>query len=186
MKEILVNLDKCLGCKTCELRCAVERSSKSKSLYSAVRENPKPLPRIDVQSIKDGYLPLQCRHCEEAPCLNACPTGALFRKEDNGPVIVDENLCVGCWMCVMTCPFGAITPLLERKKIIKCDLCVNMERPVCVDACPTGALVYCDTQSAKLILEEKKGNFIQKVFSDTSEGIRRGLLKFDYKQGSSS
>jgi len=88
-------------------------------------------------------VPLQCRHCEDAPCVAVCPTGALHREDEEGPVLIDSELCVGCKMCVVVCPFGVIT-MSRDKAIIKCDLCIDRleqgQEPACVAACPTGAL----------------------------------------------
>lgn len=141
MKRIFVDQSKCLGCKTCELRCAVERNSVSKNLTEAVHEVILPRSRVYVEW--DGVRPLaiQCRHCEDASCLEICSTGAMQRDAETGSVFIDVNKCKACWMCVMVCPYGVIAPAVEKHAADKCDQCYQMPEPFCVAACPTGALM---------------------------------------------
>jgi len=118
--------------------------SKSKKILKAFREEfPRAVARVSVE--EHGYLSfaLQCRHCGEAPCLEACITGAMQRDRKTEAVLCDEEKCVGCWMCIMVCPFGVIKRDLESKKVAsKCDLCVGEEMPVCVRNCPNEALTF--------------------------------------------
>jgi carbon-monoxide dehydrogenase iron sulfur subunit len=153
-KRIFVDQDKCLGCKTCELRCAVERNSVSKVLTEAVHEEILPRPRVYVESDGTDPVVIQCRHCEEAPCLEICSTGALQRDPETGAVFVDVNKCIACWMCVMVCPYGVIAPATEKHAADKCDQCFQMAGPCCVAACPTGALV--EMTPAEFALKIKK------------------------------
>ena len=142
-KEIFVRLVRCMGCHTCKLACAVEHSQ-CKSIFGAISEKPVPKSRVYVEWVPpDNRLPILCRHCEDAPCLEACITGAIYRDKKTGAVLCDEDKCVGCWMCIMVCPFGVILRNIERKKIAsKCDLCMGEEIPVCVNNCPNEAIVY--------------------------------------------
>jgi carbon-monoxide dehydrogenase iron sulfur subunit len=141
MKEVFVRLDHCLGCKSCEMACAVEHSA-SKSLYGSVAEKPGPVRRIYVEMAEGQKVPLVCRHCEDAACVAVCRTGAM--SQDPFTSIVDRNVesCVGCWMCAMVCPYGVIGRLSEARVAVKCDRCKDLEVPACVRACPTGALIY--------------------------------------------
>lgn len=148
MKRIFVDIDKCLGCRSCEIACAVEHSV-SKDLFRAIQEDPLPKPRADVQQdIRRSSFPLQCRHCEEPYCVDACISGAIRKDPETGLVISDEEKCVGCWMCVMVCPWGVIRPARvfirgeEKKAALSCDLCQGREVPACVEACPTGCLHF--------------------------------------------
>ena len=132
----------CTGCRTCEIACAVAHST-TKSLVGAILEIPLPRYAIEVQPGEKVTLPLNCRHCEEPDCLFACKAGAVSKDGDSGQVKVDLDKCVGCWMCVMVCPFGAARSEAERGKVVKCDLCVDRpEGPACVEACPTKALFF--------------------------------------------
>jgi len=105
-----------------------------------------------------GYsVPLQCRQCENAPCVEICPTNALHRDDLESPVVVDHDLCIGCNWCVLACPFGVIRIDSAQGAVIKCDQCAQRvergESPACVSACPTGALAF---KTMDEILEEKR------------------------------
>lgn len=145
MKEILVNIEKCVACKSCEIACRVEHSI-SKNLFTAIFEEQLPKKRVFVEKIDDKVLPLQCRNCDDSPCITACMTGAMH-KDERGVTICDEYKCVGCFMCVMVCPFGIIVPDLQLRNVIKCDRCPGREIPACVDACPTNALQFSDAST---------------------------------------
>ena len=143
MKRIYVHEEYCIGCRLCEIHCLVQHSRSKKILKAFKEEFPRAIARILVE--EQGYLSfaLQCRHCEEAPCLEACITGAMQRDRRTEAVLCDEEKCVGCWMCIMVCPFGVIKRDLESKKVAsKCDLCLGEEMPVCVRNCPNEALTF--------------------------------------------
>ena len=144
MKAIAVHLDRCTGCKTCELYCGTERGSNSKTLLQAAQETPRPQARVRVEGSNEVPIALQCRQCLQAPCLDACLTGALTRDPESGTVTIKESNCIGCWTCTLFCPYGVIYPWPERKIALKCDRCLYMESPVCVDVCPTQALELVD------------------------------------------
>lgn len=156
MRRILVDWEKCMGCKSCEMQCAIERDSVSKTLLGAVREAPRPMARVGVEGKTNQSFPIQCRHCQDAPCLRACPSGAMQRQKADDVVFIDQAKCRGCWMCLMSCPFGAIVPSRAGKIAVKCDCCLHMEEPVCVNACPTGALLYGE-KAVGQVLSQKKG-----------------------------
>ncbi len=172
MKVIGVHMDRCTGCKTCELYCGAERGSESKTLLKAVQESPAPRPRVRVEGREGVSFPLQCRHCLQAPCLDACLTGALTREEKSGMVIIREDLCIGCWTCTAFCPYGVITPSPERKIAVKCDRCLYMEKPVCVDVCPTKALEVVELEEIETLLCEKRRKTAQAMADSAEKGIR--------------
>jgi anaerobic carbon-monoxide dehydrogenase iron sulfur subunit len=162
MEKIFYDSSACLACKSCVFACAVEHS-KSKSREHAPLESPLPASRIKVQAVGESAIPVSCRQCRPAPCVEACISGAMQVKD--GEVLCDTGKCVGCWMCVMVCPFGAVRPgdapatpgtgrapdkasVLTGPKLmpghlvaVKCDLCPDREGSyACVEACPTRAL----------------------------------------------
>ena len=141
MKIIKVDERKCTGCHQCELWCASEISSESKVMPDSFFDAPQPVPRVFVEGKK---FALQCRHCPDAPCLDACPNGTMQRDPETDLVFVNEITCIGCWMCVMVCPFGVINPYSSMKVAVKCDRCRNMGYPICAEACPTGAITLED------------------------------------------
>ena len=141
---ILVNPDRCLGCHTCELACAVAHTE-ANSLIGAVLAGERLQPRNYVLQVDSVKISTQCRQCEDAPCVKVCPTGATYRTETY--TAVDQRLCIACRLCMMVCPFGAIRVATatvagrDKRAAFKCDLCVDrLGGPACVEACPTKAL----------------------------------------------
>ena len=109
----------------------------------------RPQPRVHVEArAGGGGLPLQCRHCEDAPCVAVCPTSALHREDPLGPVLIDADKCIGCSYCLMVCPFGVIERSRDGRVMIKCDQCFERTRagedPACVAACPTRGLRFVE------------------------------------------
>ena len=160
MKVIAVHLDRCTGCKTCELYCATERGSNAKTLLQAAQESPLPLARVRVEGSNEVPVALQCRQCSKAPCLDSCLTGALQRDTETGLVVIQENSCIGCWTCTLFCPYGVIYPWPERKIALKCDRCLYMEVPVCVDVCPTKALALIELDDYDEFLGRKRAEAV--------------------------
>ena len=146
-KKIFINFSRCLGCRSCELACAIAHSLAGE-LQAAIYSGEKPGHRIKVEDYGRHAVPVHCNHCEDAACVMACPTGAVHRDAEDGPVIVDKERCIGCRMCVQACPFGVITMNAEGKGVLKCDMCIERlakgQNPACVSACPTKALVFGD------------------------------------------
>jgi len=171
MKVIGVHLDRCTGCKTCELYCAVERGSTGKTLLKAVQEIPLPQARLRVEGRTLAPVPLQCRHCLEAPCLDACLTGALVRDPESNLVVVQEDRCIACWTCTMFCPYGVIFPWPERKIALKCDRCVHMEDPICLEVCPCQALELVDLDDFEKILRRRRQDAVRKLVEEKRTGL---------------
>lgn len=149
MKQIFCQIEKCLACRSCELACAVAHSQ-SKNLIEAIREKTLPKHRIHVEFIdEEGTLnraramAIQCRNCDEPLCVQACITGGIYQDEKTKNIKINPEKCVACWSCIMVCPFGVIVRHDDLHQAIKCDQCPDREIPACVEACPTGALVYC-------------------------------------------
>ncbi|OGW83709.1 MAG: hypothetical protein A2987_05105 [Omnitrophica bacterium RIFCSPLOWO2_01_FULL_45_10] len=158
-KKIFCDVTKCIACRTCEIACAVEHST-TKDLFLAMLERPRPKRRTFVHFIGRGIShSIACQHCDEPPCVEACMSSCISKNDETGTVDIDRSRCVGCWMCIMSCPFGIISRDLDDKnKAVKCDLCPERECPACVDACPTNTLSYetRDTFS-KRIKDKDKG-----------------------------
>lgn len=159
---IVVEPERCLTCRTCELQCAVAHSQ-SKDLTTAIFECPLPQTRIKVESVDDLGVPLQCRHCEDAPCVKICPTKATIKPEAEGPVLIKDNRCIGCKWCVLVCPFGVIRMGREGKAVTKCDLCFERlekgEFPACVAGCPSKAIQF---KSLDEVSKEKRKEHLVK------------------------
>jgi carbon-monoxide dehydrogenase iron sulfur subunit len=144
MKKIIINEEYCLGCRLCEIHC-VTQHSKSKDIIKTFKsEDNRPLSGIVFEEKGYTTFALQCRHCKDAPCIEACLTSAMY-KNKHGVVLNNEDKCVGCWMCIMVCPFGIIKPDLKDKKVAsKCDLCMGRNIPSCVENCPNEAITIME------------------------------------------
>jgi len=146
-KVIVVDEQRCLGCKSCVLECALAHSE-AKTLVEALAADVPPQPRVHVEQGGQYGTPLQCRHCEDAPCIAVCPTEAIRRSGDDQPVLLDRERCIGCKCCIFICPFGVIQMSRDGKAAVKCDLCAERTAagrdPACVAACPTGALRFVE------------------------------------------
>ena len=144
MRKVYVKEEVCIGCHLCEVYCQLKHAGTKDLVKAFKRESPPPLPRLRVDERGVVSLSVRCQHCEDAPCVQACLTGALSRDPESSMVKVDEERCIGCWTCVLACPLAAIKPDTEQKKALKCDLCQGEEIPVCVANCPNEALVYVE------------------------------------------
>lgn len=134
---------KCTGCRACELACFAAHESLPGRTVGGV--TTPVVPRLFVTWTPEGCAPVQCRHCEDAPCVAACGRGAILRA--GGQVVIDTTLCNDCrdHSCVDSCVFGAIRRLPFAAK---CDLCPGRE-PACVAACPNGALRFVDAAAER-------------------------------------
>jgi len=153
VKRIHADVAKCLACRTCELACALAHAD-TDDLVRAIGRGAR--PRIYIEPAGPLAVPLQCRHCDDAPCVAVCPTGALWRAGQNDPVLVEQSKCIGCAFCVQACPFGVIVlaePSDQQEPgsgrvVMKCDLCINRLaeglQPACVSSCPVDALAFVE------------------------------------------
>ncbi len=140
MKRFLaIDLQKCTGCRNCELACSVQHT---KSF------NPR---RSRIQILKDEtrnlVVPMVCLQCEDPLCEYACPNGAI-RQNEKGILYVDSTLCIGCMNCVTACIYGGIELDPRTRKAIKCDLCGG--DPACVKACEYGAISLVEAKTEGL------------------------------------
>jgi Fe-S-cluster-containing hydrogenase component 2 len=94
------------------------------------------------------FAPYTCSQCAEAWCMHACPVEAIVLNPETGSKDVIEDLCVGCKVCTIACPFGTVNYNVDTGKVIKCDLCGG--EPACAEACPTDAITYVDAEHGGL------------------------------------
>ncbi len=139
VKRVYVNEQWCLGCHLCEYYCAFANSNETdmvKALKDIVIH-----PRIQIEQKDNISFAVSCRHCEEPLCVKGCITGALSINE--GVISVDQNKCIGCFTCILCCPYGAISAG-DESIIQKCELCTNNKHgsPHCVKGCPNNAIVF--------------------------------------------
>jgi len=139
MKRVFVNEKWCLGCHLCEYYCAFAETSQTD--MARALKGVKINPRIKIEEKGDICFAVSCRHCREPLCVKGCITGALSVKD--GVVEIDKERCVSCYTCILSCPFGAVSPS-DNGPVKKCELCVNTAEgtPACVSGCPNGAIVF--------------------------------------------
>ena len=153
---ILLDADKCTGCRTCELVCSVKNEG---------MVNPS-LSRIQVNRFETVVfeIPIYCQQCAEPPCIAICPERAIFKNEETGIVHIDYKKCIGCKLCITACPFGAIGYDRFCNKVFKCEQCDG--DPTCVKFCETEALQYVDRtpeNMQKVIESTNRLSELQKV-----------------------
>jgi Fe-S-cluster-containing dehydrogenase component len=151
-KRVLLDLDRCVECQSCAAACYYSHAN---------------MPAVQFARSGVAVLPLICRQCKEAPCVDACPVEAMV-QDDSGVVRRRLFRCIGCGSCARACPFGVIPPRLggtpvgsrspdrlTGHQVAKCDLCADRTEaggeaePRCVAACPSGALVFADEHEAQ-------------------------------------
>lgn len=174
MRTVFVNPERCIGCKQCEVACSVAHSQ-SKNLFLSVFETPLPKPRIHAEPglALNSSFPNKCRHCDPAPCLAACPTGAIYRAHEYpDTVLLDVRRCIACGMCAIVCPFAAITYYADaaapdREVVaLKCDNCISRRQmgqiPACAEACKTGALQFGEVNE---VLKETRTRYARQLLA---------------------
>ena len=138
MKRVYVNEKWCLGCHLCEVNCAFANTGRP--YMDTALKGAALHPRIRIEEQGTVSFAVSCRHCEEPLCVKGCITGALSVVD--GVVEIDREKCVGCYTCILSCPYGAVMPSPEGA-VQKCGLCVqNGGTPACVAGCPNHAIVF--------------------------------------------
>ena len=111
---------------------------------------------------------MQCQQCDDPACMNICPSKAIYLDEATGAKVIDQDKCIGCKMCMIACPFGAISVDPLSKKVVKCDLCVG--DPECVKFCPTDAIEYVTADVYGLMRQRKSVEQISKMITMVAGG----------------
>lgn len=162
---LVIDLDTCVGCHACAVNCKEWNTG------------GYPAPLTDENAYGDGvsgvwlnrihsfeagegersrtvHFPKSCLHCDDAPCVTVCPTGASYKRDEDGIVLVDEDMCIGCKLCSWACPYGAREYDTSEGVMKKCTLCVDRiynenlpeadRVPACVATCPASARHFGD------------------------------------------
>jgi len=163
---LVIDLDTCVGCHACVIACKGWNDQgygvplSDKDPYGAAPEGAF-LNRVHSYEVQPEtgpaqlvHFPKSCLHCEDAPCVPVCPTGASYKRVEDGIVLVNEDICIGCGLCAWACPYGAREMDPTAKVMKKCTLCVDRiynealpeedREPACVRTCPAGARHFGD------------------------------------------
>ena len=158
-KTIYLDIERCVGCGACAVACMDQNDIYPEKGQLAFRR---------IYQVEEGqfpnasihYVSIACLHCEDSPCIIACPTGAITKDKNTKAVIVNQDLCIGCHSCALACPFGVPRYDLEEK-MQKCNLCTERVeaglQPACVRVCPFQALRF---EPINKIQEEKQFKFV--------------------------
>jgi molybdopterin-containing oxidoreductase family iron-sulfur binding subunit len=190
---LLIDTEKCASdCDACVTGCNNEHNLHG---FDRPETDPQWIRKLEITDQQTGHvnsLPMLCQHCENPPCVDVCPTGASFKRED-GIVLVDKHTCIGCRYCVMACPYKArsfVHESLHNQKsysprgkgtVESCTLCVHRvdqgQQPACVDACNSqgnGAMTFGDLKDpASEINQQMKSRPSQQVRGDL--GLNTGV-----------
>ncbi len=160
-KQLILYVDtkRCMGCRACETVCKLENGLPAGPRFTMVTE----IETGDDDSGRVNFLPILCQHCGNAPCVKACPTGALHKRSD-GIVLGDSKKCIGCHECLRACPFGA--PQFGADGLMrKCTMCYNRidegGEPACVRNCPAEAILCGTVDEISFIMRSRyaDGNY---------------------------
>lgn len=169
---MLVSQDHCVGCHSCSVACKTEHDVQLGGFR--IRTHYLDHPERPVH----GFLPMMCMHCQDAPCIPACPNDAIQRMDD-GRVEISKSDCEMDTGCVSACPYGAIHIDRQQMKADKCNFCTQRTSvgllPACVEACPTGALLFGDLDNPEDPVTKQAAARQAKPMKE-SEGTRPSVL----------
>ena len=138
MQGLNIIPEKCTGCMQCELACSW--------VQTGTFQPSRSLIRVHIFDELATYTPYTCVQCEEAWCMTPCPTNAIAINHETGAKVVLDNLCIGCSLCAIACPYGTMFFNPDTHKAYKCDLCGG--DPACAHACPTNAIEVSEVENA--------------------------------------
>ncbi|MEQ8246236.1 MAG: 4Fe-4S dicluster domain-containing protein [Alphaproteobacteria bacterium] len=179
---LVIDLDTCVGCHACAVSCkewntgGIAAPLTDTDPYGADPDGVwfNRIHSFETDSGASGrtvHFPRSCLHCDNALCVTVCPTGASYKREEDGIVLVDEDRCIGCKLCSWACPYGAREYDVSEGVMKKCTLCVDRiynenipqarRVPACVSACPVSARHYGDladpTSDVSRLVAERGG-----------------------------
>jgi Fe-S-cluster-containing dehydrogenase component len=157
-KVIQIDIEKCVGCRTCEVACSLKNVGQSNPTRSKIR-----VIRYEKPGYFHNYIPMVCQQCTDPLCMDSCPVNAISRNDETRALEVDQDTCVGCRVCTMACPIGGINIDPVTNTASKCDLCGG--DPECVKFCAPEAIKYVSKDLMDLQLKRAKSEKITELFS---------------------
>jgi Fe-S-cluster-containing dehydrogenase component len=185
--KMIINLDECTGCDLCQIACKDEHVGNSHLPWT----KPEPdtghfwikvdsIERGQIPKVKVTYVPLLCVHCDNAPCMKACPEEAITKRDD-GTVWINPNECTGSRLCEDACPYDVIYFNEELNIAQKCTWCMHLTEkgdiPRCVDVCPRDAIIFGEEGSPKLKELESKAEVLNPEYEAKPRIYYLGLPK---------
>ena len=158
-KFVSLEISKCVGCRVCEYVCSMGKNKTYNPTRSRIRM---------VRIYPHTNAAINCRLCEDAPCVAACPRKALEQQSENGVILVNGELCNGCGWCIKACDFGAIQ--IESDGVARmCDLCAGREGgPACIEWCPEEALVLTSTD---ILAQKARIDAVQRLVNSAADQV---------------
>jgi molybdopterin-containing oxidoreductase family iron-sulfur binding subunit len=170
---MVIDLARCVGCHTCEITCKLENDEPLGMFWNHIRTigstefREMDTPEGEYPQLSMQHLPLTCQHCENPACVKVCPVGATYKRAEDGVVLVNWDICIGCRYCMVACPYGirvfnwrtpqqipnfhvgsADVPVRPRGVVEKCTFCVHrIDKgldPACMVQCPARARFWGD------------------------------------------
>ncbi len=152
---IIVDLDRCIGCYSCEVACKNENHIDLGVQYNKVFTIG---PTGKFPDLEMYYMPAMCQSCENPPCVSVCPTGASYIDKD-GVILIDSKKCIACMSCISACPYGARKYNSKREYVEKCTMCSHLlnagDKPACVKACCSKARIIGDVNDPNSEVSKK-------------------------------
>ena len=160
MKYIVVDYDKCRGCNSCTLACSFYKTN----TFNTMKAN------LSIASFPEFNLrfPVVCQQCLQPVCMEVCPAQAIYRDKETGAMIINGDLCIGCKMCIMTCPVGSPRVDSDSSTVTKCDLCGG--DPNCVKYCGYGALQFITVEEATMRQRNTSAKRIAAILNELRSG----------------
>ena len=168
-RTIYIDRDKCVGCYSCVVACKLEHNLPPHPVHPPLG-NPKGPelmrvyqvgPQIHDGEVQHYFQPVSCKHCLDAPCIEVCPCGAIYKDTETGIILVDEDACTGCKLCLSVCPYDS--PQFHDDKLYLCDLCFHRigegrekgRQTACEAACPARAIYVGTADEIAVVVGQK-------------------------------
>jgi len=182
----VIDVARCIDCRACLVACRAENQVPLGNTRIWVRD-------LGLQGafpdLSQTYVPTNCMHCDEPPCVEVCTSGATYKDPETGLVLVDQEACIGCGLCVEACPYDARYLDPQRGVVDKCNGCLARlergEQPACVATCLGGARLFGDLNDPESDVAKtlgKAGRAQQLVTAETNPGPNIHYLNGDVQQ----